>query len=361
MTPARSFPSPCLRFVLSGLLVAVAGCTASTGDDPAAAAPTAVGAESAQAVPSPRFVALPNGEGGVRMDDLRWCPQLGRVVVPGGDTGLLDLIDPATGHVDLIAGFGAAGGGTTSADEGAGMLFAIDHGTQRVVVVDPVARTLGASAPLAAEPDYVRYSAGTHELWVTEPDEAQIEVFSLGSGGPPVPKLAATIAVPGGPEAIVIDATRGRVYTNLWKDATVVIDLGTRAILAHWPNGCTGGRGLALDEARGWLFVGCSEGRAAVLDLAHDGKLLGSASTGGGVDIIDYDPARGHLYVAGAKSATLTVLGVSAAGELSELATLPTAKGARAAITDRAGRIWVADPRGGQVLVFDDTAAPMPR
>jgi hypothetical protein len=284
------------------------------------------------------------------------------VLAPAGRTGNLDLVDPTTGAVTAIKGFsakdsysGGHGDGTTSVDEGAGWLFAIDRTTKKVLVVDPKQRSIVSSAPLAADPDYVRYVAATSELWITEPDAEQIELFRLSEGQPPTPEHTAVIEVKGGPESLVIDAQRGRAYAHLWDGATVALDVRRRAIVAHWPNGCSGSRGIALDEERGWLLVGCAEGRAVVLDVEHDGKELSNAPTGAGVDIIDYDPERRHLYVPAAKSATLTILGLSAKGELAVLGTVPVAKGSHCATTDGNGRVFVGDPTGGRLLVIADT------
>src|SRR6185295_3421600 len=104
---------------------------------------------------------------------------------------------------------------------------------------------------LAASPDYVRWVAPTGEVWVTEPDAEQIEVFTAPPDGTSAPKQAALVKVKGGPESLVIDPTRGRAYTHLWKSATVAVDLRSRAIVATWPNSCEGSRGIALDERRG--------------------------------------------------------------------------------------------------------------
>jgi len=161
--------------------------------------------------------------------------------------------------------------------------------------------------------------------------------------------------VKGGPESLVVDETRGRAYAHLWAGATVAIDLRSRAITARWANGCTGSRGIELDEKRGFLFVGCAEGRAAVLDVDHQGRELSSAATGSGVDIIAYDARRGHLYVPAAKSATLTILGVSAQGGLCLLATLPVARGSHCATTDGNGHVFVGDPERGRLLVVEDS------
>src|SRR6202022_210097 len=79
-------------------------------------------------------VPVPGGEGGIGFDDLVFSPRLHRLIVPGGRTGNLDLLDPATREFTAISGFskeskfgGGHGEGTTSADEGRGLLFASDR------------------------------------------------------------------------------------------------------------------------------------------------------------------------------------------------------------------------------------------
>jgi DNA-binding beta-propeller fold protein YncE len=313
-------------------------------------------------------IQLPDGEGGIGFDDLRYSQKLGRVLVPAGRTGKLDLIEPASEKIEVISGFseqekfgGGHGEGTTSVDEGGDFLFAIDRTTKELVVVDPNAKTILARARLSGSPDYVRFVAPTHEVWVTEPDAESIEVFSLPSDGHQPPRSETTIAVKGGPESFVVDVTRGRAYTHLWESTTLAIDLKSRAIVARWPNGCAGSRGIALDEQRGFLFVGCAEGKAIVLDVAHDGKELSSADVGSGIDIIDYDPRSGHLFFPAASSGTFSILQVGNTGMLTLLSTFPIPKGCHSVVTDGNGRAFVGDPRSGQVLVIRDSLSSSSR
>jgi hypothetical protein len=307
-------------------------------------------------------VAVPGGEGGVGFDDLGFAPALGRVVVPAGRTGGLLLFDPLTRDATVVPGFSALpagaghrGAGTTSADFGRGLLFASDRTARRLDVVDPAQRRIVASAPLAGSPDYVRWVEPTNEVWVTEPDAERIEVFNIPPGAAPTPVSKATIEVAGGPESLAVDTARGRVYTNLWKDETVAIDLASHTAVAAWPNGCEGSRGLALDGAHALLFVGCAEGKASVLDLGHDGARLDLAAAGDGVDIIAYDPVARHLYVPGARSATLTVFAVSPAGKLTAIATAATAIRAHCVTVDDHRQAWICDPQQGRLLVVTDT------
>ncbi|MEP7125148.1 MAG: hypothetical protein ABJE95_29730, partial [Byssovorax sp.] len=305
-------------------------------------------------------IVLPDALHGAGFDDLRFSPELDRVLVPAAQSGHVDLIAPGSNAVTAIGGFSAApafaGGhdfGVTSVDFGAGALFATDRTTGLLAVVDPAAQKIVGSVKLGAGPDYVRWVAPTREVWVTEPDSDRIEVFSVPSGQNPVPVHAATIAVAGGPESLIIDASRGRAYTHLWRGTTKAIDLKSRALVASWPNGCSGSRGIDLDEKRGFLFVGCAEGRAVVLDVST-GAILSSLSNGAGVDVIAYSPGLGHLYLPGATSKTMAILGVSAKGQLSLLGTVPTAPGAHCATTDTRGNVYVCAPESGKILTFHD-------
>jgi len=344
------------------LLAACGACTSAADEGVAGTASLPVEPVNPGAVPL-TSVPLPGGEVGIGFDDLRWSARLQRVLVPGGRTGKLFLVDPAGGAAQAVGAFsaktdfsGGHGDGTTSVDEGEGTVYAIDR-TSRSLLVLGAAWQVASRVALGGGPDYVRFVAPTRELWVTEPSAEAIEIFRPGATPAEPPQRIAGIAVPGGPESFVVDAARGRAWTHLWSGETVAIDLVTRRIVATVPNGCTGSRGIALDEARGLLLVGCAEGRATVLDAAHDGRMLSSLETGAGgdVDIIDYDPRTGHLYVPGGDAGGLTVFGVGAGGALARLGTVAIAPGCHSVATDGAGRVFVGDPANGRLLVFRDT------
>lgn len=309
-----------------------------------------------------RNVPLPGGASGIGFDDLIFAPGLRKVIAPGGATGNLVLIDPSSLALTVIGGFSPSQGqyksghddGTTSADEGRGLLFAIDRTAMRLDVVDPVVKAIVASASLGASPDYVRWVETTNEIWISEPDSEQIEVFSIPPGNKPTPSHIANIPIKGGPESLVIDPTRKRAFTHLWNGSSIAIDVTTRSVVSTWGNGCNGSRGIAIDVAKGFLFVGCSEGKAVVLDVEHDGKQLASVSVGSGVDVISYSPSLGHLYLPGSSSATMAILAVSSTGSLSVLGTVPTASGAHCVVADDRGQAWVCDPNHGQLMVFKD-------
>jgi len=309
--------------------------------------------------PDGTSVRLPDTPPGIGFDDLRYSATLHRVLVPSGRTGRLNLVDPDTLVVTSIAGFSAKGeyggghdDGPTSVDEARGLLYVTDRSNQSIVVVDPEKGALVGSVNLSAEPDYVRFVPTTNELWVTEPGADQIEIFKLGSDGIPVSN--ATVRVDNGPESLVIDSTRGRAYTHRWQKTTVAVDVNTHAIVTEWTNGCASSRGIALDEQRGWLFSGCNEGTVAVLDVAHDGKILSQISRGSGFDVMGYNPRLGHVYLAGGACSCVVTLGVNRQGQLSFLDRTSAPSSTHCTVADDVGNAWVCDPDAGRLLRVAD-------
>jgi len=315
-------------------------------------------------------ITIPNGEGGIGFDDMTFSSGLHKVLIPAGHTGKLYLIDPSTYAMTVIGGFSSStkfqkghDAGITSADEGGGFLFVLDHGKKEIVVIDPKTAAVAARAPLAGDSDYVRYveypisqrkSYLKHkEIWVTEPHNKQIEVFKF-SADPLSLSLVVRIPVPDGPESLMVDHQRNKAYTNFGRQAGA-IDLASHAIVATWPNGCEKSRGDALDESKGFLFVSCAEGKAVVFDIHQGHQEISNLTTDPGADVISYNTKLSHLYLTSSNKASLSVLGVSAQGKLSLLAHAQADQRAHCVVSDDQDNIWVCDPPRGQVLRFKDS------
>src|SRR5262249_50877539 len=137
----------------------------------------------------------------------------------------------------------------------------------------------------------------------------------------------------------------------------VSVDVLTRQIVDQFANGCASSRGIALDEARGILFAGCLEGKAVALDVTRGGQQLGVASSGDGVDVIDYSPTLQHVYLPGAASHTMAVVAVAGDGALSVLGTTETVPRAHCVAADDRGNAYLCDQEDGQLLVYADPFA----
>ena len=309
--------------------------------------------------PKPAAVAL--GASGLHLDDFYYDSNLKRVVVPAGRTGKLVLIDPETRAQESLEVFpepkdgSPEAAGLTSADGGEGLIFALNRADQRVYVMDPAIKKVIAKATLAGAGDIARYVSATRELWVTEPKKNQIEVFSLSPSTAvrPIDPRQETVVVSSSPyEMLLIDLKRKLAYSNQ-EGSTVAIELQSKKIASTWKNGCKSATGLALDDERGYLLVGCREGRVSVLDLNNKGAQLSSLKGGDGVDIIAYSPSRQQVYVPGGKSGTFARASLSDKGELKALGKpLSVASGAHCVVADPLGGAWLCDGKSGSVLYY---------
>ena len=253
--------------------------------------------------------------------------------------------------------------GPISVSLGDGVAYVGNRGESSVCVVDArtlkpgVCRAIGSvSQGLAAAPDALTYVAASRELWVTRgvppmgvPSiDSAITVFDASN--PQDLRQTATIPLGTSAEGFAVDNVRQRFYTSLEeKGETVGIDVHTHRIADHFHSGCDEPYGLALDQGRGVLFVACMA-RVVSMDVAHDGKVLGSIETGSGLDNIDYLPGRRMLFAAAADSATLTLARADGHGGLHRVAVWPTEKGARGVVVDSKGSAFVMDPYGARIL-----------
>ena len=314
-------------------------------------------------VAEPTPVPIPGGAGGIGFDDLVFSAPLRRFIVPGGRTGSVFLLDPATRQLEAVGELSKAaiwksghGQGATSADARADTLFVADRTTKRLFAFPLGGRGTPSAAPLESDPDYVRWVEPTSEVWVTEPDAVAIEVFRFDPRAQPALVHSGRIPVKDGPESLVIDPAHGRAFTNTWHDRTLAIGLKQRSVVGEWKNGCKDARGLDADRSRGLLFVGCSEGLATVIDTAGKGKLAGQAQTGARVDIVAYAPSTRRLYVPAGKAATLEAFEVQADGSLRPLWREAAATHSHCVAADDGGHVIVCDPPGGRLLFYEDTA-----
>jgi DNA-binding beta-propeller fold protein YncE len=314
----------------------------------AAAVPAASGPAT------PEFVVLPGGPP-VGMDYLAYDAATGRLWVPAGNTGRIDVLDTRSGKLEVIdhvatAKRGERTVGTSAATVGDGIVYVGNRADSTVCAFDAKSLARRGCIALASSPDGLAYVATTKEVWVTAPKDLSVIVLDVQSPG--IPRLAGTVKLEGKPEGYAVDAQRGIFYTNLEdKDGTVAVDARTRQAISTWKPGCgaQGPRGLALDAGRRELFVACTD-RLKTID-ATSGTVVSELATGGGVDNIDYLPSRRLVYAASGKEARLTVALVGDDGALKIASTRTTAEGCRTVVVDDGGTAYLPDSRGGRLVV----------
>lgn len=287
----------------------------------------------------------------------------GRVWVPVGDTGSVDVFGIKSGAFQRVDGFKTRKHkwhghehmmGPSAATIGDGVAYVADRATSQVCAIDEKSLKRGRCLKLKTPADFVTYVASAKQVWATTPRDDSITV--LDASKPAALKVKAVIKAPGSVEGSAVDADHGLFYTNLeHKNQTLAIDIKSHAIKATWSPGCSKTpHGIAVDPSRGFVIVGCSDG-VRVLDASHGGATLGTLDTGNGVDNIYYDASKQLLYVAASRARRLTIAHIDDKGKPSIVATGSTSGRARNAVADADGNVYVPDSANAQLLIF---AAP---
>jgi DNA-binding beta-propeller fold protein YncE len=361
------------------LLAALCACTKASTAVPSAApsgtvvAPTPVvtatpgaaqGGPSLGAGPvqlTARSIPLPGASGPVTVDYLASRGLHARVYVPVGDTGSLDVFDVATSTFRRIDGFKTAERevrgkrrmmGPSAATVGDGFVYVGNRATSEVCAVEEETLKLGSCLKLSTPTDGVAYVASEKEVWVTTPRDHSLTVLDASKPDTLKPKLA--IKTDGDTEGYAVDVARGLFYTNLEdSNRTLAVDIKTHSVKATWASGCgpDGPRGVAVDGARDFVIVACTQS-VNVFDGSHDGAPLGTLDTGAGVDNIEYLDAAKLLVVAAGKAARLTVARLNDHGAPTVVGLGGTAEGARNAVADGNGNIYLVDARAARLLTF---------
>ena len=333
---------------------------ASSADAGPASAPAA-SAPPAPAHLGSTAVAIPGATSPLSYDYLAADRAAGRVYLAVGNTGSLDVLDTASGSFTRVDGFKTAErefhgkkrmAGPSAATVGDGVVYVGNRATSEVCAVDAKSLKLGKCLTLPTPTDGVSYVAAAKEVWVTTPHDQSLTVLDASKPGELKPKTV--IKLGGEVEGYAVDEAHGLFFTNTEdKGTTLVVDVKTHKLRSTWNPSCgsDGPRGIAVDPARGLVFVACTD-HIQVLDAAHDGVPLGKLDTGAGVDNIDYVDASGLLYVAAGKAAQITVARFDEKGVGSVVATGTTAPGARNAVADARGNAYVPDPNAATLLIL---------
>jgi DNA-binding beta-propeller fold protein YncE len=314
-------------------------------------------------------ISLPGATGAVALDYFAYDRATGKLWVPASNTGSVDVIDEKTDAVTQVTGFQTGEierhgrkiiVGPTAASVGDGVVYVGDRGNATVCIIDAKTLARGECLPVAQSsvpvtPDGVVYVAATRELWLTlrprSGDNApakSLEIFDASDSHHLKPKTK--IPLDGLAEGYAVDNQRGLFYTNIEETGkTVAIDVRSHKLVSEWETGSTELQGLALDSARGFLFVACGDHVVSV-DAAHDGKIIDTLPTGAGLDNIDYSSDRKTLYAAASQVATVSIAQVADDGKFHLKATVPTVKGARGVVAANGETAYLIDPAEGRIV-----------
>jgi DNA-binding beta-propeller fold protein YncE len=166
-------------------------------------------------------------------------------------------------------------------------------------------------------------------------------------------EMVASVPVPGRTRWAIFHARRNEFYVNIADPARIVVvdaDCPDRvARVMEIPAG--GPHGLDLDPATSRLFCACDSGKLVSLE-STSGKVLYEADLSGKPDVIFFNPALKHLYVAVGDPGVIDVFDTDS---LQRLEIVPTGKGAHTTAFDALyNKVYAFLPQNHSAQVFVD-------
>jgi len=166
--------------------------------------------------------------------------------------------------------------------------------------------------------------------------------------------MIADLAVPGRTRWAVYAGQADAFYVNIADPAQIiVIEAGNSTEVARrFPVPATGPHGLDLDQERGRLFCACDGKKLVSLD-ARSGKVLDVVDIGGAPDVIYFNPALRHLYLAIGDPGILQVFDTE---DMKPLETVQTEQGAHTMAFDPdRHKIYAFLPQTHRAAVYIDS------
>jgi DNA-binding beta-propeller fold protein YncE len=218
-----------------------------------------------------------------------------------------------------------------------GMGVSANGKSQMAVLFDTKSGKVLASIPTGEDPDAVTYDPATGLVAIMEGDGQAVFLVD-----PRTMKAAGTVALDGKPEFAASDG-HGHLLINIEdKHEIARVDIASRKVVFSVPMAnCDSPTGLAYDGDDDLTISTCRNGVAIVSD-AKTGATRASIPIGQGPDAAIYDAGHKLFYVPCGRSGTLSVIAVKSATDISVVATVPTALGARTGAYDaKAGKLYL--------------------
>jgi DNA-binding beta-propeller fold protein YncE len=253
----------------------------------------------------------------------------GRLYVAHTANDAIDVIDlPARTYVASIGGLPAVAGALV--DDPSGFVFTSNRGDDTVGIFTSGAASDSPSVEKIAvgrRPNGLAYAPGRHRLLVAhvgDPGESgsyTVSVVDVVSR-----RRIADVPVAGRTRWTVFDPRADVFHVNVMDPAQIVVvgagdPIGIRRVVAI-PH--AGPHGLDIDVARRRLFCACDDATLVAVD-ADTGALVAEEKIAGTPDVVFFNAALDHLYVAIGDPGVIEVFATAPLRRLETVVTEPGA------------------------------------
>ena len=241
---------------------------------------------------------------------------------------VLDLDTGAT--IGKITGPKDAHGVAVARDVARGFVSASDPGS--VTIFDLKTLAVIDKVRVGDDPNGIIYDPSTHRVFSADRGSKRLTAIDATTGK----IVATTIDLTGRTEHLAADGN-GHVLLNM-QDLGILLKLDAKdlKVMEKWPlAGCGQPSSMDVDRAHLRVFIGCRSGAFIVVD-ATNGKIVATQPIGPGVDALEFDPAKGLIFVStGGGEGVLSIFHEDSADTYSLVENVKTLPGARTMALDR--------------------------
>jgi len=277
----------------------------------------------------------------------------GRLYVAHTVNDAIEVVDcQADKYLHSIAGLKGVAGALVSDERD--LVFTSNRGENTVGVFSPNDEGNLFKVSVGVRPNGLAYDAGRNVLLAanvgdpTVPDSFTVSIVDVARKA-----TMASVSVPGRTRWAVFDPAQDLFFVNISDPAlTVRIDArdpsriaGTFTVPAAGPHG------LDLDEGRQRLYCSCDAKKLVCLD-SLSGHVVGQADLSGVPDVVFFNAAMNHLYVAIGDPGVIDVFDTAG---MRRIEVVPTERGAHTIAFDAArNKVYAFLPQTSRAAVFVD-------
>jgi DNA-binding beta-propeller fold protein YncE len=238
--------------------------------------------------------------------------------------------------------------------EESGLIFSSNRGENTLGIFAPDNEAELRKIPVGIRPNGVAYDPDSGLVLVAHVGDPQIHTSTTVSLiHAAEQRLVATVAVPGRTRWTVFDAQSKSFYVNIMEPALIVavkIDEPDR-VARSFPIPAAGPHGLDLDASSRRLFCACDGAQLVTLNITS-GTVLHEVEIQGVPDVIFFNPALKHLYIAIGDPGLIEVFDTDT---LERLESIETEKGAHTLAFDaRQNKVYAFLPQTHRAVIFLD-------
>jgi DNA-binding beta-propeller fold protein YncE len=260
----------------------------------------------------------------------------GRRLYVGHDKEVVVIDLDSNKVVGSVGGGSDMHGATVAREFGRGFISETNPGS--VVIFDLKTLKQIAEVPVGKDPNLIMFDHKTGRVFTADRGDKQVSAIDAKTG-----RVVGTVGPFDGRTEHGASDEKGHIFLNLQdKGLLLKIDAQALKVLNTWPVApCGQPSAMDMDKKNERVFIGCRSGVFAAVN-GDTGQVITTMPIGPGVDALEFDAAKGLIYVSSGGDGTLSIFHEDAPDKYSLVEKVTTEVGARTlAVDHKTGRVYL--------------------